>query len=182
MARPTRPSYSPPMTCDPLINVRASLVCRTRSDPAIVVENDDVRAPPLIEIPTHPLPLSSLVLSNPSSLIQSIERLMHVNVPFTFGRVRSVQAGGGNTVVVRPDTVERNGEGGMASSTTDDDDDNNGAKGICSLISLTDIPDLMVRFVDDSPRPIVEWTRDLTEDACLGAMCNMAMWRDSSEA
>jgi hypothetical protein len=177
---------------DPSIEVR-----RARSDPAtVIIENDDVneRAPPPIIIPTHPPPLSSIVLSNPSSLIRSIERLMHANAPYAFGRVRSVQ---GEAIrwscgLIRNLTRAHRGVGGanatggrgLASSTTgeDDDDDDDGAEGICSLISRTDIPHLVVRFVDDSPRPIVEWTRDSTEDACLGAMCNMAVWRDSLEA
>jgi len=37
----------------------------------------------------------------------------------------------------------------------------------------------VVRLIDASPRPAVEWTRDSLEDACLGAMCNMAVWRES---
>ena len=40
---------------------------------------------------------------------------------------------------------------------------------ICSLVSRTDIPRLMVRFVGDSPCEAVEWTKDSLEDICLGA-------------
>jgi hypothetical protein len=53
---------------------------------------------------------------------------------------------------------------------------------ICSLVSRTDIPRLMVQFVGDSPREAVEWTKDSLEDICLGAMCSIAQWQLSSEA
>jgi hypothetical protein len=64
----------------------------------------------------------------------------------------------------------------------DDDDEDEDAEGVCALISRTGIPGLMVRLIDESPRPTVEWTRNLLRDACLGAMCNMAVWRESQEA
>jgi hypothetical protein len=40
----------------------------------------------------------------------------------------------------------------------------------------------MAQYVKDSPRPIIEWTKDSLEDMCLGAMCNMAQWQSTREA
>ena len=160
----------------------------SRSDAAIGVgdeEDDDARIIP---------PSSSRVLSNPSSLMRSIERVMTTNAVHAFGAVRSVQGEAmrwscgliRNLTRARSRGGGRRGRGGVdedgtpsSSPSSNDDNDADAAEEVCSLISRTDIPDIVVRLIDSSPRPTVEWTRDSLEDACLGAMCNMAVWRES---
>ncbi|KAL3776351.1 hypothetical protein ACHAW5_002453 [Stephanodiscus triporus] len=161
----------------------------SRSDAAVRLgneEDDNARI-----IPSS----SSRVLSDPSSLMRSIERVMTTNAVHAFGVVRSVQgeamrwscgliqnltraksrSGGGRG---RGGGVDEDGTP-SSSPSSNDDNDADAAEEVCSLISRTDIPDIVVRLIDSSPRPTVEWTRDSLEDACLGAMCNMAVWRES---
>ena len=151
---------------------------------------------------------SLLPLSDPSSLVRSIERVMSANAPHAFGpysvqgeavrwscglvrNLTRARGGGGGaggiggggrrttTTEEEDDDDEKEAPSSSSSSLFKDDDD---AEGVCALISRTGIPELVVRLIDASPRPAVEWTRDSLEDACLGAMCNMALWRESQEA
>lgn len=53
---------------------------------------------------------------------------------------------------------------------------------ICTLISMTEVPRLLVQYVRDSPYPTIKWTKDSLEDISLGVMCNLAQWTSSREA
>jgi hypothetical protein len=94
-------------------------------------------------------------------------------------RARGVGAGGSGGGRGGEEEEEDDDENDSSFFKDGDDDD---AEGVCALISRTGIPELVVRLIDASPRPAVEWTRDSLEDACLGALCNMAVWRESLEA
>ena len=143
--------------------------------------------------------VAAAALSDPASLVRSIERVMSANAPHAFGpysvqgeavrwscglvrnltRARGVGAGGSGGGRGGEEEEEDDDENDSSFFKDGDDDD---AEGVCALISRTGIPELVVRLIDASPRPAVEWTRDSLEDACLGALCNMAVWRESLEA
>jgi hypothetical protein len=53
---------------------------------------------------------------------------------------------------------------------------NNAAEEVCTLLSQTTIPKLLIQLISTSPRSSIEWTCNSLEDACLGTMCNMAIW------
>jgi hypothetical protein len=59
------------------------------------------------------------------------------------------------------------------SSPSNDEDEDDAAEEVCSLLSRTEIPDLIEHLIALSPPPTVEWTQDSLEDACLGTMFNM---------
>ena len=50
------------------------------------------------------------------------------------------------------------------------------------MVNGTTIPKLLIQLISTSPRSSIEWTRNSLEDACLGAMCNMAIWPRGLEA
>mmetsp|Transcript_27131 Transcript_27131/g.46126 ORF Transcript_27131/g.46126 Transcript_27131/m.46126 type:complete len:485 (-) Transcript_27131:1187-2641(-) len=121
------------------------------------------------------------VLSNPSSLLRTIERMMITNAPFMLSDVKSVQreairwacgfirnVTNGAEKIATSDTSVASPRG-RKGSISDDSIEN-----ICQLISRTEIPRLVVQFVGDSPHPTVKWTKDSLEDICLGIMCNIA--------
>ena len=145
----------------------------------------------------------SNALGNSSSLIRVVEQMMIVNTPFLLSSsVRSVQGeairwscgfirnvtsvggGGGGGVggesnnLGMIDNVDQQKNDGTLSSSNN----NEPSEEICLLLSHTEIPRLMAQYVKDSPRPIIEWTKDSLEDMCLGAMCNMAQWQSTRQA
>ncbi len=61
----------------------------------------------------------------------------------------------------------------MLSSPSKDEDEDDAAEEVCSLLSRTEIPDLVERLIALSPCLTVEWMRDSLDDACLGTMCNI---------
>lgn len=122
--------------------------------------------------------IDHLVLCNPSSLLRIIERSMNTNYLYAFGSVQSVQGEAirwacgliRNLTRTTSTTVVRGGR------------EDNAAEEVCTLISQTTIPKLLIHLISTSPRSSIEWTRNSLEDACLGAMCNMAIWPRGLEA
>jgi hypothetical protein len=122
------------------------------------------------------------VLSNPSSLLCTIERMMITNAPFLLSDVTSVQreairwacgfirnvTGGGDEKITTSDVSVASSQGRKGSISIDC------IESICLLISRTAIPRLVVQFVRDSPHPAVKWKKDSLEDICLSLMCNIA--------
>lgn len=50
-----------------------------------------------------------------------------------------------------------------------------------TLVSRTKIPGIVVACIQNSPRPVIEWTKDSTEEMALQVMCNLARWPESGE-
>lgn len=137
----------------------------------------------------------SNALDNSSSLIRVVEQMMLVNTPYLLTTVRSVQ---GEAIrwscgFIRNVTYVGGGGGVGGEINNGIVDSGSTTQGalpneepseeiICLLLSQTEIPRLMARYLKDSPRPIIEWTKDSLEDMCLGAMCNMAQWQSTREA
>jgi hypothetical protein len=134
------------------------------------------------------------LLENPASLLRSLERLMLTNAPFLLSSVTSVQGEAIRWAVglIRNITFANQNIGGTSATQTDDslsgstgrqgDVDNSIIQDICTLISQTEIPRLIVSFVRDSPNPAVKWTKDSLEDMCLGVLCQLVQWSSSREA
>ncbi|KAL7442272.1 hypothetical protein ACHAXH_007804 [Discostella pseudostelligera] len=136
----------------------------------------------------------SNALGNSSSLIRVVEQMMLVNTPYLLTSVRSVQGevirwscgfirnvtyvggGGGVGGEINNGIVD---SGSPTQGALPNEEPN---EEICLLLSQTEIPRLMAQYVKDSPRPIIEWTKDSLEDMCLGAMCNMAQWQSTRDA
>mmetsp|Transcript_6627 Transcript_6627/g.10761 ORF Transcript_6627/g.10761 Transcript_6627/m.10761 type:complete len:499 (-) Transcript_6627:1185-2681(-) len=128
------------------------------------------------------------VLSNPASLLRTIERMMITNAPFLLSDLKSVQgeairwACGFIRNVTNGAEKKKTSDSSVPSprgrigSISDDSIEN-----ICLLVSRTEIPRLVIQFVRDSPHPTFKWTKDSLEDICLGIMCNIARFptRDS---
>ena len=153
----------------------------------------------------HLTTMDHLVLCNPSSLLCRIERSMNTNYSYAFGSVQSVQGEAirwacglirnltrTSTTVVRGGRGRGGGGGGGGGgeignnvevmSTTNDEQIDSAAEEVCTLLSQTTIPKLLIQLISTSPRSSIEWTRNSLEDACLGAMCNMAIWPRGLEA
>jgi hypothetical protein len=129
------------------------------------------------------------LLENPASLLRAMERMMLTNSPFLLSTVTSVQ---GEAIrwacgLIRNVTFADQNENASSNQQSSD----SGRQGfidisiieeICTLISQTEIPRLIVSYVRDSPNPAVKWTKDSLEDICLGVICQLAQWPSSREA
>lgn len=132
------------------------------------------------------------LLENPSSLIRSLERMMTANLPYLLNSVTSVE---GEAIrwacgLIRNITyASQNADGTNAqndsfsgSTGRQGDVDNSCIEEICTVISQTEIPQLIVTCVRDSPNPAAKWTKDSLEDICLGVICQLVQWPCSREA
>ena len=122
------------------------------------------------------------VLSNPASLLRTIERMMITNAPFLLSDVKSVQ---GEAIRWACGFIRNVTNGEEKKKATDSNDvpsprgrkgdiDDSSIQSICLLVARTEIPRLVVQFVRESPNPTLKWTKDSLEDICLGIMCNIA--------
>ena len=127
------------------------------------------------------------VLENPSSLVRVLERMMISNTAYLAGGVTSVQ---GEAVrwtcgLVRNITFATQGLDEIdvlsGSSGRQGLVDNSAIEEICTLLSQTEIPRLIVGCVRDSTNPTVKWTKDSLEDICLGVICQLAQWPSSRD-
>ena len=134
------------------------------------------------------------VLGNKSSLIRVIEQMMITNAPYlckiqskqsvqceairwACGFIRNITStGDGETNNSKEDGSLSDCTGRQGSISNDSIEE------ICLLLSQTEIPRLVVQFVSDSPRPVIQWSKDSLEDICLGAICNFAQWQPSQES
>jgi hypothetical protein len=133
------------------------------------------------------------LLENTESLLRSLERLMLTNSPFLSNTVTSVQ---GEAIrwacgLIRNITFAQNVDGTSHSESIDALSGSTGRQGsiddsvieeICTVVSQTEIPRLVVTYVRDSPNPTLKWTKDSLEDICLGVVCQLAQWSSSREA
>jgi len=127
-----------------------------------------------------------MVLGNSSSLLRVVERMMLANAPFLLSSVQSAQGQAVRwtcgfvrniTYAGEADAMDGGRSHGRRGWISDDS-----VEEICTLVSATEIPRLLVQFVNDSPRTTLKWTKDSLEDLCMGAMCNMAQFQASREA
>lgn len=127
------------------------------------------------------------VLENPSSLVRALERMMISNTALLGGKDTSVQ---GQAIrwacgLVRNATFANQGldENDVLSGSSGRRGivDNSAIEEICTLLSQTEIPRLIVGYVRDSTNPTVKWTKDSLEDICLGVICQLAQWPSSRE-
>ena len=121
------------------------------------------------------------VLSNPASLLRTIERMMITNAPFLLSDVKSVQgeairwACGFIRNVTNGEEKKKISDSSVPSPRGRKGDiSDDSIENICLLVSRTEIPRLVIQFVRDSPNPTFKWTKDSLEDICLGIMCNIA--------
>jgi len=134
------------------------------------------------------------VLGNQSSPIRIIEQMMIINAPY-LSKVQSKQSVQEEAIrwgcgFIRNITSTGDGEidNGKEDASLSDSTGRQGSisndsiEEICLLLSQTEIPRLIVQFVSDSPRPVIQWSKDSLEDICLGAICNLAQWQPSQEA
>jgi len=143
-----------------------------------------------------------LLIANSPSLMKPIKSVQGEAIRWACGFIRNVTFLGEVSVVDHNINKDRsndssygdnvnNSSNNDTSSANDYLSGNSGRQGvisresieeICTLISTTEIPRLLVHYVRDSPYPTIKWTKDSLEDISLGVICNLAQWTSSREA
>lgn len=99
-------------------------------------------------------------LDDYQSLIRSIESLMHENRPFLMSKILSVE---GEAV--------RWSVGLMRNFTKKEMH--------CSVVARTEIPNLILSFIRQSPHSIIRWNKDSVEKMSLEVLANMALFEET---
>ncbi len=102
-------------------------------------------------------------LDDPTSLLRSLENLMRDQQPFLMSTVISAESESIRWSI------------GLLRNLTKKDRH-------CAMVAKTEIPSLVLSFLEKSPRPIDKWRKDSLEDQALGLLGQLAVSKESNES